>query len=164
MNGRSPAARGRAESPGSSSRISPAASASRPTDLASFSAGRGAGRYPGARRGIEEFARIDRAFAAAQLEMELRLADPTGRTDLGDHLAAVHRVALLDEQLVAMGIGRDPAIGMLDQHQIAVAAQLVAGIGDDAAFDGLDRGTARRCDLDAVIVRAVSRDPAARQP
>src|SRR5260370_11199947 len=135
MNGRSPAARGRAESPGSSSRISPAASASRPTDLASFSAGRGAGRYPGARRGIEEFARIDRALAAAQLEMELRLADPAGRADLGDNLAAIDRVALLDEQLVAMGIGRDPAAAVLDQDEIAIAAQLVAGIGDHAAVD-----------------------------
>src|SRR5258707_15094509 len=79
-------------------------------------------------RRAEVAARVDRTLALPQFEMQLRLADPAGRTDLGDHLAAVNRVALFDEQLVAMGIGRDPAIGMLYENQIAVTAQLVAGV------------------------------------
>src|SRR6202049_4042799 len=57
---------------------------------------------------------IDRTFSLAQFEMQLRLADPAGRADLGDHLAAVDRVALLDEQLVAMRVGRDEAARGLD--------------------------------------------------
>src|SRR6266851_3476682 len=93
--------------------------------------------------------------------MELRLADPAGRADLGDGLASAHRVAALDEQLVAMRVGGDPAIGMLDQNQIAVAAQLVAGIGDGSAIDGIDRGAARRGDVDPVIVLAACGDPVA---
>src|SRR5712671_2881105 len=66
-------------------------------------------------RRAEVAARVHRTFALTQFEMQLRLADAAGRADFGDHLAAVYRVALLNEQLVAMGIGRDPTIGMLDQ-------------------------------------------------
>src|SRR5438067_1304105 len=96
-------------------------------------------RGGGARRGGEELARVDRLLAAAQLEMQLRLADPAGGADPGDGLAGADFVALLHQQLLAMGISRDPPAGMLDQHEVAVAAQLVAGIGDDAAIDRRDR-------------------------
>ena len=46
------------------------------------------GRPPalGARRRGQELARVDRLLAAAQLEMELRLADPAAVADLGDDL------------------------------------------------------------------------------
>src|SRR5205085_2306115 len=80
-----------------------------------------------------------------------------------DCLPFVDRVALADEHLVAMRVGRDPAIRVLDQHEIAVAAQFVADISDDAALDRFDRGAARGRDVDPVIVRPVSRDAVARQ-
>src|SRR5690348_10311077 len=108
-------------------------------------------------------ARIHRPLALAQLEMQLWLADTAGRADLGDHLAAVDRVALFDEQLVAMGIGRDPAIAMLDQHQVAVAAQFIARVGNNARFDRLDRRAAWGRDIDAVIVRPIGPDAVAGQ-
>src|SRR5439155_585500 len=83
--------------------------------------------------------------------------------DFRDCLPFVDRVALADEHLIAMRVSRDPAIRVLDQHEIAVAAQFVADIGDDAALDGFDRGAARGRDIDPVIVRPVSRDAVARQ-
>src|SRR5207302_1799524 len=86
--------------------------------------------------------------------MELRFADPAGRADLGDRLAATHRIAALDEDLVAMRVGADPTARMLYQDEVAVAAQFVAGIGDNAAFDRGDRGAARRRDVDPIIVAA----------
>src|SRR5207253_11036469 len=82
------------------------------------------------RSGREKLARIDRAIAASQLKMELRLADVAGRAYFGDRFSAIDLIALFDEQLVAMRIGRHPAVRMLDQDEVAVAAQLVAGIGD----------------------------------
>ena len=54
-----------------------------------------------------------------------------------------------------MRIGRDPAARMLDQKEIAVAAQFVAGIGDDPGIDGLNRRAARCRNIDPVIVGAV---------
>ena len=60
-----------------------------------------------------------------------------------------------------MRIGRYPAIGVLDEDKIAVAGQLVAGIGDDPARDRVDRRAARRGDVDAVIAAATRRNPIA---
>src|SRR5579883_3162613 len=101
------------------------------------------------------FPRINRFLAAAQFEMKLRLADISGRPDPGDHLAAGDLLPGFDQDHVAMGIGGDETVGMLDQDQIAVAAHLVAGIGDNAAVGGLDRRAARRGDVNAVIARAI---------
>src|SRR5947208_4389541 len=117
----------------------------------------------GAGRRAEVSARVYRPLALAQLEMQLWLADAAGRADLGDHLAAVDRVALLDEKLVAMSIGRDPAIAVLDEHQIAVTAQFIARVRDNAGLDRLDRSAARGRDVDAVIVRPIGRNPVAGQ-
>src|ERR1700730_18029329 len=54
-----------------------------------------------------------------------------------------------------MPVGRDPAIGVLDQDQGAVAAHVVAGIGDGAGFDCRDRCTTWRRDADTVVAAAV---------
>ena len=99
--------------------------------------------------------RVDRARALAQLEMELRLIDLTGATGLGDDLTAADLIAALDQDLVIVGVGRHPIVRMPDQHEIAVAFQLVAGIGDDAVLRRLHRGAERNGDVDAVIVAAV---------
>src|SRR5207249_2904455 len=103
----------------------------------------------------------DRLLPTSQLEMQLRLADPAGSADFGDDLAPVDPVTLLDEELVQMGIGGDPAARMLDQDEVAVAAQLVAGVGDGSAVDRSDRSTSRRRDVDPVIMAAARRDPIA---
>lgn len=99
----------------------------------------------------------------AELEMQLRLADVAGRTDPSDYLAASDLLAAFDQNLVAMGVRRNPAIVVLDENEIAISSQLVAGIGDDAGIDGFNRGAARRGDVDAIVVRpvgfaAISRD------
>src|SRR5215472_74164 len=92
----------------------------------------------------------------AQLEMQLRLVDVTGRANPGDDLPSRYLVSALHKQLIAVGVGRDPAVGMLDQNEIAVTAQLVSGIGDDAGIGRLDWRPPRRADIDAVVVRAVA--------
>ena len=59
---------------------------------------------------------------------------------IADHLALRHAVAATDDDdAFGMGIGGDIAIVMPDQDEIAVALQLVAGIGDDAGGGGMDR-------------------------
>jgi len=69
--------------------------------------------------------RVNGARALTDLEMNLRRVDRTGRTRLGDLLAAPDDLATLYQELRIMRIGRHIAARMLDQHQIAVAAQLV---------------------------------------
>ena len=64
-------------------------------------------------------------------------------------------VAPLDQDLLVIGVGRHPVIGVADQHQIAIAFELVAGIGDHAVLSCLHRGALRDRDVDAVIVAAV---------
>src|SRR6266851_6060043 len=83
--------------------------------------------------------RIDGLGALAQFEMQLRGSDIAALADAADDLAALYLIAALDQKGVAMGIGGDPAIGMADQQQIAEAAQLVAGIDDDATVGGAHR-------------------------
>src|SRR5260370_5696874 len=75
------------------------------------------------RSGRKKLARIDRLLAAPQLKIELRLVDVAGRADPGDHRAAMDLFALFDEQLVAMPVGPDPAIGGLVPDPVAVAAR-----------------------------------------
>ena len=84
--------------------------------------------------------------------MQLRLADIAGRADTRNQLTATDFLAALDQNRVAMGIGRDPTISMLDQNEIAVPPQLVAGISDDAAIRGLHGRTAWSGYIDAVIM------------
>src|SRR5882724_5056483 len=80
----------------------------------------------------EERRRIDRRRALADLEMHLRRRDAAGLAGLGDDLAALHGVVALDHDLAGMRVGGDIAVGVPDQHQVAVGLELVAGIGDDA--------------------------------
>ena len=54
-----------------------------------------------------------------------------------------------------MSIGGDIAAGMLDQQQIAIVFQFIAGIADGAAGGGVDRRSHRGCDIDAVIALAI---------
>src|SRR5437870_7857505 len=95
------------------------------------------------RQRCEEFARVDRPITPAQLEMQLWFADVAGRADARDDLAAGNLVAALDEDQVAMRVGRDPTVRMLDKDEITVAAQLVSRVGDDAGVCRLDRGASR---------------------
>src|SRR5215208_959132 len=99
--------------------------------------------------------RIHRRRAFADLEMELRRVDIAGLAGLGDHLAPLDRIAPLDHQLLGMSVGGDVAIRMPDQHEIAIALQLAAGIGNDAVLGGFHRRSFRDCEINAVILLAV---------
>src|SRR5690606_27495690 len=101
--------------------------------------------------------RIDRGRALADLEMELRLIDAAGLPHGPDNLTRLDRLILGHVDLPEMGIGGDEVVGVPNQHEIAVAAQLVAGIGDGAARCRPDRRAARGGDVDPLIGAAGER-------
>src|ERR1700694_4656524 len=78
-----------------------------------------------------------------------------------DHLAAFHRLAALDQDIAGMGVGGDEAVGGAHQHQVAVALELAAGIGDDAVFGRFDRRALGHRQVDAVVLQAVRCRPEA---
>src|SRR5258706_16473352 len=91
---------------------------------------------PGSRP-IEELKRVDRRRAFADLEMELRRSNLARLAGLGNDLAALDGVAALHQHFTGMGIGGDVAVRVPNQHQVAVALELIAGIGDDALLGRL---------------------------
>jgi hypothetical protein len=94
-------------------------------------------------------------LTAAKLEVQLRLVDISGRSDPGYNLAAPDFFSAFDENRIAMGISGDPAVGMLDENEIAIPPQLIPSIRDDTRVDGLHCRAARRGDVDAVVVCAI---------
>src|SRR6266849_4327792 len=72
-----------------------------------------------------ELARVNRPVAPTQLEMQLRLGDIAGRANARDDLTARDLVTALNQNQIAVGIGGNPAIRVLDENKIAVASQLV---------------------------------------
>ncbi len=117
---------------------------SRPSTFSSAAgrANQAGGRGPLRPRAREVLEGIDRRRPLAQLEMELDAVGAAGAAGPGDHLAAAHPLAPADQQPVVVGVGADPAGLVLDQDHVAEAAELVAGIGDDAVLDGADRRAA----------------------
>ena len=88
--------------------------------------------------------------------MQLRLADIAGRADTCDDLAARHLLPALDQHLIAMGVGRDPPIGMFDENQITVTAQLVSAIGYYSGLGNLHRYSLRGGNVYPIVVSAVT--------
>src|SRR5690606_24651818 len=78
----------------------------------------------------EVLQRIDGLGALAQLEVKLRRGNRSGSARPRDDLAAAYRVAALDQKLRIVGVGGNPSIGMLDQNEVAVSLELIAGIDD----------------------------------
>lgn len=89
-----------------------------------------------------------------QLKMQLWLIDGAGGADLANRLALSHGVAPLYSDAVGMSVGAGPAIGMLDQHQIAKTGQSIACIGNRAISRGPDWGAACCRNVNAIIVKA----------
>src|SRR5947209_8544313 len=98
--------------------------------------------------------------------MQLRGGNVAGLAGLRDHLAAMHRIAALDVKLAIVGVGRHVTIGVADQHEIAIALQRAAGIGDLAVLGGAHRGAFGQRDIDAVVAAGLKTldDAAARRP
>src|SRR6185436_18697880 len=65
--------------------------------------------------------RVDRGLALADLEMELRRGNVAGLAGGGDDLAALHLLAALHAERAVMGVGRDVAVVMPDEDEVAVA-------------------------------------------
>src|SRR6476646_4685261 len=87
--------------------------------------------------------------------MNLRARHRPGLARLGDDIAAFHRVAAAHEEILVVRIGGDPAILVAQEDQVAIALQLVAGIGDHAAFGSAYARTLGNGDVDALIAGAV---------
>ena len=89
--------------------------------------------------------------------MQLRRVDVAGLPRARDDLAAFDLIAALDQELFGMSVSGDVAIGMAHENQVAVALELVAGIGHDPVFGGFHRRVLRHRDVDAVVLLAVGR-------
>ena len=85
--------------------------------------------------------------------MDLWPRHPATGADRRHHLAAAHLVTAFDQKALGVTIGRHPSVGVFDQKQVSETAETGAGIGDDAVFRRLDRGAARRRDVDPIIVQ-----------
>src|SRR5215213_10002511 len=125
-------------------------------------------RYsPFALSALEMRHRVDRLGALADLEMQLRRGHVAALARLRDRLAALHLLAVLDGDLAVMGVGRDVAVVVPDEDELAVALHVRAGVGDGAVLGGLDRRALGQGDVDALVpARAAETvdDPALRRP
>ena len=79
--------------------------------------------------------------------------EASGRTE---RRALGNLISDIDQQAAVMGVGGDPAFGVAQQDQVAIAAKFIADIGDDAVFRRHHPGAARRRDVDAVIAPPVA--------
>ncbi len=87
--------------------------------------------------------------------MKLRRGHVARVAGIADHLTLGDIVAAIDDETVGMRVGRDIAVVVLDEHEVAVALQLVAGIADRAGGCGVDRRAFGHGDVDAVIAPAI---------
>src|SRR5579883_2713571 len=68
-----------------------------------------------------------------------------------DHLSSLDRLATLDLDFACIRVSGDETVGMADEDQIAIAFELVACIGDDAALGRFDRGALGQGYVDPII-------------
>jgi|SRR5215472_9791799 hypothetical protein len=94
-------------------------------------------------------------LATAKFKVELWLADIPRRTDTRNHLASCHFLASLHQHLIAVGIGRDPSVGVLDENKIAVTSQLISRIGDNTCIRSLNDRPTWGANVYPVIMAAV---------
>ena len=94
-------------------------------------------------RGGSSARRIDRLALLADLEVQLH-AVGVGRAHLGDLLAALDGLVVLDQQRLVVRVGGEVGRVVLEDHQVAVAAQAGAGV-DDAAVGGGEAPDRRPC-------------------
>ncbi len=86
--------------------------------------------------------------------MQLRRGYTPRAAGLGNHLPAPHGIAPLYEDFLGMGVCTDPAILVTQQHKVAIAFQLIAGIGHHAGLRRTDVRSFRHCNVDALVARA----------
>src|SRR5947209_12129286 len=96
--------------------------------------------------------------------MQLRGRDVAGLAGFGNGLTAFHLLAALYVKRAVVGVGRDEAIGVADEDEVAITFELIAGIGDDAVVGRLHGSAFRYGDVDAVIAGEAVNDTAACRP
>ena len=118
----------------------------------------------------EVLGRVDRCRTFPDLEMQLRRGYVAGLPRVRDHLPALDRVAALDHQLARMGVRRHEPVRVTDQHQVAVAFELIAGVSNHAIIGRFDWRAFWYRKIDPVILGTVwfaaesRNDPAANWP
>lgn len=93
------------------------------------------------------------AGRGAHLEVQVRAAGVAGRAGAADALAAGDLLSGLDAERGEVGVLRVPAVGVLDDHLVAVRSG-PAGRLDGAGAHGLDAGAGRHREVDARVVTA----------
>ena len=88
--------------------------------------------------------------------MQLRLIYISCRARGSYRLPAFDDIALLDQDLVRVRIGGHILLCVANENEVAETRQLVADISDNAIFRGLDRGSFRNGDRQALIHGAVA--------
>src|SRR3546814_13721950 len=83
--------------------------------------------------------------------MKLGCVDRPCRSDGRDRLARRHLLATADHDPNIVTVGRDPAICVADQDQLALTPPFVAGIGDDTVLGLPARRTASGRHVYAVV-------------
>src|SRR5271170_6922571 len=87
----------------------------------------------------------------AQSEAQLRGGEVAGVAGFGDHLPALDLIAALDVEFAVVAVSADEAVGVLDEHEVAVAFEPVARVDDDPALGRPDRRASGHGDVDAVV-------------
>ena len=95
---------------------------------------------------------IDGFFTLTDFKMQLRRDNAAGCTDRRNFFTTGDPLAFFNQNLFIMRIGRNPAVIMFYQNQIAKAFKLVAGIGDGSFIRGLDCRSFGSFDIYTVIV------------
>src|SRR5450755_3826228 len=90
--------------------------------------------------GWQEFRGIDGLAEAANFEMKLDLVG-VGVTHLGDLLSLAHLLPFLDQNLTIVRVSRKIGVVVLDDDQLAVAAQPCSGINHATCGTGEHRLT-----------------------
>ncbi|MDQ0586733.1 hypothetical protein QFZ47_000842 [Variovorax paradoxus] len=98
--------------------------------------------------------RVDGLALAADFEMQLD-AVGVAVAHLGDLLALLHRLVFLHEQRLVMRIGREVGVVVLQDDQVAVAAQTCAGIDDAAVGRREDSVSRLAADVEALVLGVV---------
>src|SRR5579859_4404815 len=82
--------------------------------------------------------RIDEGALVVQLKVQVRARRVAGAAGKANQAALEHALAADDVPLAQVAIDALPAVAVVDDHQVAEAKAVGAGVDDDAAVGGID--------------------------
>ena len=93
-------------------------------------------------------------------EVKVRPVASSGVAEVGDGLTAPYCLTRTDHQIAVVGVGGNPAVRMLDHHEVAVPLDLIPRVSDDAPLRGSDIRADRASDVDRQVVARPAASPA----